>query len=125
MKIKKSLFQGAALFAAGVGCTVIAQVGWTPEPRSHEELLKQTHELMVEVSQLGAYATLIHKEGVVFHLDPARCPTPLPQPKLPAYAVNPVTFQQGIAALSSVQQAYLAGVKSPTREDDKCQVDPD
>jgi len=125
MKIKRSFLQGALLFGAGVGCTVIAQVGWTPEPRSHDELIKKTHELMIEVSQLGTYATLIHKDGVVFHLDPVRCPTPLPQPKLPAYAVDPVTLQQGVAALLAFEQAHLRGVKNPSREDDKCQVNPD
>ena len=125
MKIKRSILQGALLFAAGVGCTVIAQMGWTPPPKSHEELVKHAHELLVEVSQFGAYVTIVHKEGLVFNLDPVRCPTPLPQPKWPAYAVDPVALQQGVAGLLAVEQAYLAGVKNPMRDDDKCQVNPD
>jgi len=125
MKIKRSILQGALLFTAGVGCTVIAQVGWSPPPKSQEELVKHAHELLVEVSQFGSYVTLVHKEGLVFNLDPVRCPTPLPQPKLPAYAVDPIALQQGVAGLLAVEQAYLAGVKNPMRDDDKCNVNPE
>ena len=125
MKIARSILQGALLFAAGVGCTVIAQVGWSPPPASHEELVKRTQDLLVQVSQYGTYVARVQKGSVLFNIDPIRCPTPIPQPKLPAYAVDPVTLQQGISALLMVEQAYLQGVENPMRDDDKCQTSPD
>jgi hypothetical protein len=125
MKITRSILQGALLFAAGVGCTVIAQVGWSPPPTSQEALEKDVNDLLVRVAQLGAYVAVVEKGGVVFNIDPIRCPTPLPPPKMPAFAVDPIAFQQGAAALFTVQQAYLQGVKRPMRNDDKCQIAPE
>lgn len=124
MKITRALLQGAVVFAAGVGCTVIAQVAWTPPPSSHEELVKRTHELLVEVSHYGAYVSQVRKGSVWFMIDPIRCPTPIPPPKMPAYAVDPTDLQQGVAALLMVNEAYRQGVKNPMRDDDKCHLEP-
>lgn len=124
MKISKSILQGAVLFAAGVGCTVIAQVAWTPPPSSREELVKRTHELLLDVSHYGVYVSQVGKGRLLFNIDPARCPTPIPPPKTPAYAVDPIALQQGVSALLMVNQAYLQGEKEPMRDDDKCHFEP-
>ena len=107
--MKRSILNGALLFAAGVGCTVVAQSGWTPERKPEEELERQVNELLIEVSQLGAYVAFAENGRVLFNLDPIRCPTPIPLPKLPANAVDPRTLRKGAAALFTVDEAYLLG----------------
>jgi hypothetical protein len=120
--MKWSILNGAVLFAAGVGCTVVAQSGWTPGMEAEEVLEKRVNALLIEVSQLGAYVTLAENGRVVFNLDPIRCPTPIPLPKLPANAVDPRTLRQGAAALFTVDEAYLLGATDPMGSEDRCQT---
>ena len=120
--MKGSILRGAMLFAAGVGCTVVAQQGWMPEPRPEEDLERWANELLIEVSQFGHYVTFAENGRVVFNTDPIRCPTPIPQPKLPALAVDPRPLRAGAAALFTIDEAYLLGAKDPMRSDDRCQT---
>jgi hypothetical protein len=100
----------------------VAQDWWTPEQRPEEDLERWANELLIEVSQFGAYVTFAENGRVLFHTDPIRCPTPIPLPKLPANAVDPINLRKGAAALFTVDEAYLMGADDPMRSDDRCQT---
>jgi len=120
--MKSSILRGAMLFAAGVGCTVVAQVSWTPPPEPEEVLEKRLNQLLIDVSQLGRYVTFAENGRVIFNLNPARCPTPIPLPKLPANAVDPITLRMGAAALFTADEAYMMGAEDPMGSDDRCHI---
>jgi hypothetical protein len=108
--MKSSIIRGAAIFAAGAGCAVMAGDYWAPPPTNPEDFAGRLQKVSRELAEIGLYA--VHTRGGVVALqpNPAAC-TPTPRPDImEGRAVNPVLLDHALSAVAGYNNGLIAGV---------------
>jgi len=119
--MKISILRGILVFAAGAGCaSVVAQVGHGPEPITLGGYREQMNDLLKKVAFAGQYVVKTDKGRIV--IDPNGCPLPVPNPKMPGYAVDPRTLYLGVQAIFAYNDANMVGDPEPIQDDGRCQT---
>ena len=117
--MKSSIIRGVMLFAAGAGCATVIAGGGGREIIPAPVFEQRLRAWMQEGVTLGQNVVYLQRGFVGVMADPIACPPP-PDPKLPAYAVDPWYLKTAYDAGTAANLAYMTGQETAVHDLKRC-----